>query len=212
MASRRLDRDRVRCGEGRTGARSLGMVRIAGSVLLAAALSGCGGSGGDRGPLPATPHSQDDICAIFAQYPEWHDVTHEVERRRGAPVAVQMAIMWRESNFRAAARPPGRVSSAYGYSQAIDGTWEWYREDTGRDGADRTDFADAADFVGWYISKTVSMNGVSIWDTYNQYLAYHEGHTGFRRGSYNAKPWLITVAGRVAEQAIVYHAQLRDCR
>ena len=131
--------------------------------------------------------------------------------RWGAPIPVQMAIIWRESSFRSNVRPPGRVSSAYGFSQALDGTWEWYQDDTGRSSADRTDFDDAADFVGWYMAKSRAMNGIGMWDAYNQYLAYHEGHTGHRRGSYNQKEWLLGVADRVADQATRYARQLPDC-
>ena len=42
-------------------------------------------------------------------------------------------------------------SSAYGYAQALEGTWDDYRKDTGRRGADRDDFADSSDFIGWYM-------------------------------------------------------------
>jgi len=51
-----------------------------------------------------------------------------------------MAIIRQESSFQADAQPPRsrilwiipgpRPSSAYGYSQALDGTWDWYRQAT----------------------------------------------------------------------------------
>ena len=129
--------------------------------------------------------------------------------------------MKQESSFVHDAKPPkkyflwvvpaGRVSSAYGYSQAIDSTWDWYRQDTGRWGADRDDFDDAADFVGWYMNKTKKINGVSMDDAVSQYLAYHEGHKGFRRGTFKQKRWLMDVAQRVATQASRYRTQLRGC-
>ncbi|MBK0401253.1 lytic transglycosylase, partial [Limibaculum sp. M0105] len=119
----------------------LSAARIAGLVALALALGSC--SSTPSGP----PRSQDDICAIFDERPDWRDATMASAARWGAPIEVQMAIIWRESSYRADARTPkqyalgfipwGRVSSAYGYSQAIDGTWDWYRKDTGRSGADR---------------------------------------------------------------------------
>ncbi|MFK7942683.1 MAG: transglycosylase SLT domain-containing protein [Paracoccaceae bacterium] len=172
-------------------------------VIMAA----CGG--GDRAEAP--PKNQNDICAIFDQRPGWEDAMIASSNRWGAPVPVQMAIMWRESSFRSSVRPPGRVSSAYGFAQAIDGTWDWYREDTGNSSADRTDFEDAADFIGWYMSKSRSANNIPMYDAYNQYLAYHEGHAGHRRGSYNAKEWLPPVADRVADQAARYARQLPGC-
>jgi len=54
--------------------------------------------------------------------------------------------------------------------------------------------------------------GIPLADARNQYLAYHEGRTGYSRQSYNAKPWLVAVAGRVADRAVTYDAQLRACR
>ncbi|MGF1503343.1 MAG: lytic transglycosylase [Paracoccaceae bacterium] len=190
--------------------------RIVTAALLVLAVGSC--SSAPDGP----PRAQDDVCAIFAQRPEWRDATEASAARWGVPVELQMAIIWRESSFRGAVRPPrryalgfipwGRASSAYGYAQAIDGTWDWYRDETGNSGADRTDFDDAADFVGWYVAKTILTNDVGLFDAYSHYLAYHEGHTGFRNGSYLAKPWLMKVARDVAAQTARYRGQLHSCR
>lgn len=167
------------------------------------------------------PARQDDICAVFDQRPGWRESVERAAAKWGAPVPVAMAIMWRESSFRSSVRPPkkytlgiipaGHISSAYGYAQAIDGTWDWYRQETGRSSASRTEFEDAADFVGWYMAKSLTSNAILMHDAYNQYLAYHEGHTGFRRGSYRAKGWLMDTARRVAAQAERYRARLPAC-
>lgn len=166
------------------------------------------------------PRDVADICAIYRDNPHWAELVRESGRKWGAPEEVKMAIIWRESTFRAEARPPrtyflgvptGRLSSAYGYAQAIDGTWEWYRKETGNSGAERDNFRDAIDFVGWYLAKTRSMNGVPTHDAFAQYLAYHEGHTGYRRGSWRAKPQVRRAASQVAQQAARYRAQLARC-
>ena len=167
------------------------------------------------------PGDQDNLCAIFAQRPGWREAVEATAAKWGAPVPVQMAIIWRESSFRSSVRPPkkyilgiipnGRVSSAYGYSQAIDGTWDWYRRETGNSNADRTDFKDASDFVGWYMNQSLRQNGIGLGDAYAQYLAYHEGHAGYRRGSFRAKRWLVDVAGKVAGQAARYRRQYPNC-
>ena len=104
---------------------------------------------------------------------------------------LQMAIIHQESRFKADARTPmkyilgviptGRQSSAFGYSQALDGTWKEYRQTTGRWGARRDDIYDAADFIGWYLAASNRELGISLSDTRNQYLAYHEGRTGYKR-------------------------------
>ena len=141
----------------------------------------------------------------------------------GAPPEVVMAIIWKESSFRSDARTPrkytffglipnGRVSSAYGYSQALDGTWEWYQDETGNGWASREDFDDSVDFIGWYMAKTRRVNGLSMDDAYSQYLAYHEGHTGYKRRSFEKKAWLKKAASRVTRRSQDYERQLNGCR
>ena len=188
-------------------------------VVSSAVLTSCGGGGSSD--YSKAPSSQHDVCAIFEQRPGWRDAVEAAADKWGAPVPVQMAIIWRESSFRSNVRPPerytlgivprGPISSAYGYSQALDGTWDWYRDMTGNSGADRTDWDDATDFVGWYMSRSRKSNGIGMNDAYNQYLAYHEGHAGHRRGSYRKKAWLVATAEKVAAQAARYRGQLRDC-
>ena len=65
--------------------------------------------------------------------------------------------------------------------------------------------------MGWYMSASSERLGIARGDARNQYLAYHEGRTGYANGSYNAKGWLIEVADRVQSRAQTYDAQLRAC-
>ncbi|MCH5376811.1 MAG: lytic transglycosylase, partial [Planctomycetes bacterium] len=108
--------------------------------------------------------------------------------------------------------PMGRQSSAYGYSQALDDTWDQYRRETGHRGAKRNRMNDASDFMGWYMNKSYQKNGIPLNDARNQYLAYHEGQTGYARGSHNQKSWLIRVADGVDQRSQMYAAQLSSCR
>jgi hypothetical protein len=179
-------------------------------------LSSC--AGGAKPPSTTT-----DACRMQAERPHWFRAMKKTEARWGVPVAVQLATISRESSFVHDARPMKTErsmifftrevprSSALGYAQAIDGTWEWYLRDTGRRRADRTDFADASDFIGWYMNLNTRMNGVSTRDAYNQYLAYHEGKAGYARGTYRGKAWLPPVARDVEAWAARYDAQLRSC-
>lgn len=188
---------------------------VAGALVVALGVGSCSST------PPAPPQAQDDICSIFAERPKWRDAAYESALRWGAPIEVQMAIIWKESNFRAEAKPPkkhvlwvvpwGRESSAFGYAQAIDSTWDWYREETGNRGADRNDFDDAADFVGWYMAKTMVSNKVLMHDAFNHYLNYHEGHAGYRSGNWRSKDWLKNAATQVADRAVRYRGQLRRC-
>lgn len=185
-------------------------------LLLVLLVGSCGGRSG--GP---PPDNLDDACAILKQRPHYARAFRAAERRWGVPVHVQMATIYQESKFDGDARTPfrwtlgvipmGRISSAYGYSQALDGTWDEYREENRRFRARRNDIRDATDFMGWYMDKSTELLGISKHDTRSQYLAYHEGRTGFRRGSHHSKPWLLRVADKTAERARVYESQLRSC-
>ncbi len=169
----------------------------------------------------SAPRNLDNACSIVNQRPSYLRAFKAAERKWGVPVHVQMATIHQESKFIANARTPmryvlgviprGRQSSAYGYSQALDGTWKEYQRSTGRFGARRTNIRDAADFMGWYMKNTKERTGVSLSDTRNQYLAYHEGQTGYLRGSYRKKGWLMTVASKVASRGDMYRNQLKRC-
>ncbi len=167
------------------------------------------------------PKNIDNSCAIFEDKDDWYDDAKDSFERWGVPIHVQLAIIHQESRFKHDAEtemqyflwiiPVGRKSSAYGYAQVKDDTWDWYAKSTRNWGADRDDFADAVDFIGWYGKKTYETLKISKWDAYNQYLAYHEGHGGFKRKTYKSKPWLMKVARKVDKRAKNYRAQLTTC-
>lgn len=168
------------------------------------------------------PSHIEDACAIFDEKGGWYDDAQNSYKKWGVPIAVQLAIIHQESHFKHDARPPRdklfwfipwtRPSSAFGYAQVKDETWEWYGKKTGRTRADRNDFEDAVDFIGWYGHMSHQMLGIPKDDAYNQYLAYHEGQGGFREGTHLKKGWLIKVAEKVNRMAVQYREQLLRCR
>lgn len=186
-------------------------------LVLASVLGAC--SSRTARQADVRPRDVSNLCTIFQDNPHWAEAALAAHQRWNTPIDVKMAIIWRESTFRPAVRPvryvmgvpAGYASSAFGFAQAIDGTWAWYQENTGNHRADRTNFADAIDFVGWYMTMTARLNGLSFYDARNQYLAYHEGHTGFDRGSWRAKGFVQRAASQVAEQAALYRAQAAYC-
>lgn len=183
-------------------------------LVLLLAVAACGG--------PRPPRDLDNACLMLRERPDIARASRRAERTWGIPVHVQLATIHQESSFVHNARTPhryalgiipmGRVSSAYGYSQALDGTWDDYRQDTRNRRARRTDIRDAADFMGWYMNRSVDILGIAPDDARAQYLAYHEGHSGYARGSYRSKPWLQRVADRVDARAELYRQQLATCR
>lgn len=188
------------------------LVRAAALLLLVAS---CGANF-------SAPRNLDDACALAQERPRYMRAMRSAERKWGVPVHVQMATIHQESKFVGDARTPfrytlgvipmGRQSSAYGYAQAIDATWREYQAEMSRPNARRDRIEDATDFMGWYMDKSERGLGIAKTDARNQYLAYHEGRSGYARQSYNAKPWLVAVAGRVAARAERYQAQLAACR
>ncbi len=192
------------------------MSRLFRALVLLVFVSGCGSK------EYAAPREIDNACSIVAQHPDYLRAFRATERKWGVPVSVQMAIIYQESKFIGNARTPhqfalgvipiGRQSSAYGYSQALNGTWDEYLKAEGNRRASRDRINDATDFMGWYMNLTLRENGIALNDTRNQYLSYHDGRAGFRRGTHNEKAWLLRVADAVASRAVMYDAQLRSCR
>ena len=168
--------------------------------------------------IPVNPNN---ICDIFNQKTRWYFYTKETEKKWGTPIHVQMAIIHGESGFNFIARPGRksilnnkkpykRISSAFGYAQVLDGTWKMYKEETEKKLAMRNSFRDSADFIGWYTSKSKSILNISELDTYNQYLAYHQGWSGYKRGV--KKQAIKDYAQRVSKQATMFKSQLPSCR
>lgn len=193
------------------------MSRLLRASILLIFLASCGGGG-----RFSAPRDLENACAIVRERPEYYRAMRATERRWGIPINVQMATIHQESKFVGNARTPhnfilgiipmGRQSSAYGYSQAVDGTWEEYQTAQHRHGARRDRISDATDFMGWYMNDSTIKLGISKSDARSQYLAYHEGRSGFAAGSYKAKGWLVDVADRVARRSETYRAQLQGCR
>ena len=118
----------MKAGHGR--GRQLALIAICGL------LSAC--SGHEKPPSTVA-----DACRMQTERPQWFAAMRKTEEKWGVPVSVQLATIARESSFRHDAQPTKRIgsglfsrevprSSAYGYAQAIDGTWDDYRKATGR--------------------------------------------------------------------------------
>ena len=192
---------------------SFGCRLISGVVLSAVLfLSGC-----IEGPL----RSVEDICQIFSDRPQWKVAVRRTAERWGIPPEITVSFVYQESSFKSDARPPRRKllwiipwkrpTTAFGYAQAIDSTWARYQRNTGGADADRTDFADAVDFIGWYNKHSYTTLRISKSDAKSTYLAYHEGHEGYENRSYRNKTWLVAAAEKVAARADRYRKQLLSC-
>ena len=165
------------------------------------------------------PKNTADGCSIFSERYFWYKHAKKTERKWGTPISLQLAIIKMESDFDWLAKPPRhklfkvipykRKSSSLGYSQAVKGTWEQYKNETNNSLATRVRFKDSVDFIGWYTNKTEKILKISKKDSFRQYIAYHEGWGNYKNYKKNAK--VISLAKRVETQTNKYKKQLSDC-
>ena len=167
------------------------------------------------------PKNLNNACSIALQYQDWYYESLNVYKTWGVPINVQWAFILKESRFIANAQtsmqylfgfiPIGRKSTAYGYAQALNGTWDEYKKYTGKSHSDRTNFSDAVDFIGWYADRAQRIAGIKKNDTYHLYLAYHQGIHGYMKGSYKNKERLLKYAHETEIVANRYAHQLYNC-
>ncbi len=165
------------------------------------------------------PKNTADGCSIFSERYLWYKHAKKTEKKWGTPIYIQLAFIKMESDFDWLARPKRlkifkvipyrRPSSSLGYSQAVEGTWKQYKEETNNKLATRTRFKDSVDFIGWYTNKTEKLLKISKKDVFRQYIAYHEGWGNYKK--YKEKPKIILLAKKVQQQSDKYKDQLNKC-
>ena len=166
------------------------------------------------------PKNTSNSCSIFDEKYLWFKHAKKTQDKWGTPIYIQLAIIKMESDFDWLAKPARqkifkiipfkRPSSSFGYSQAVNGTWEQYKKETGNKLATRTRFKDSVDFIGWYTDKTESLLKISKKDAFRQYLAYHEGWGGYKNYKNNQK--VIGLAKKVKNQSDEYKSQMKRCQ
>lgn len=184
-------------------------------LLVLVMLAGCA----------SQPSNINDACTIYDErggwFNNWYKATQRAQEKYGVPKSIILATIRQESAFRANAKPPRRrllgfipwtrPSNAFGFPQALDSTWESYIKSSDNFGAERDDFSDAADFVGWYYRQSHQRNGIALNDAYRLYLTYYLGHGGYARGVWRKRPDAQRIARRVSDQAHRYAQQMRRC-
>ena len=167
----------------------------------------------------SVPQNTSNSCKIFDERYLWYKYSKKVEQKWGTPIHIQLAIIKMESDFDWLAKPPRqklfkvipfkRPSSSFGYSQAVKGTWEQYKNETGNKLATRARFKDSVDFIGWNTNKTNSILKISLQDAFKQYIAYHEGWGNYKHYKKNKK--VINLATKVEKQSKIYKKQFSKC-
>ena len=163
-----------------------------------------------------------DACKMLKENNDWKDAVIDSYEKWGTPISVQLAFVRQESSFRHNARPIRKnkkyetgvnySSTAYGYSQAINGTWADYKNRTKQYHRMRESFRDAVDFIGWYNYNSRSILQLSSTDAYSLYLSYHEGWSGFKNKTYDKKGFLKKAGWKVNKWSHKYSEQLNECK
>ncbi len=166
------------------------------------------------------PKNTQNSCKIFEERYLWYKHSKATYEKWGVPIHIQLAFIKKESDFNWLAKPPRRklfkvipfkrLSSSFGYSQAIVGTWEQYKKETGNKLATRARFKDSVDFIGWYVNKTSKILKIPKSDAYRQYLAYYKGWGDYENYSKDKKA--IIYAKSVRNIASKYRKQLTFCK
>lgn len=189
-----------------------------GFIILASSLglSGC---------VTVTPSKRDNICEVLSQksgfFNRWPQVTAAVSREFNIPAPILLATIYVESTFRSEARPPRnsllglipwkRPSSAYGYAQALDLTWQGYIKKTGRRYANRRSFHDSIHFIGWYHDTSARRHNVNRNDAQALYIMYHLGNGQPTHLRAQLPSGVKQAAIRFEEAVELYKKQLKIC-
>jgi len=168
------------------------------------------------------PKNTKNACSIFSERYLWYKHVKNSSEKYGAPVHVILAFVNKESGFNRWAKPKRtklfkivpykRPSSSFGYSQAINKTWDLYKTETDNPLALRARFKDAVMFIGWFINKTNKINKIPFNDSYRQYLNYYLGWGNYAQKAYKTDKKAIIFAKSVKTQSNIYRKQLKSCK
>tara|TARA_E500000331_G_scaffold187369_1_gene180326 strand:+ start:1152 stop:1766 length:615 start_codon:yes stop_codon:yes gene_type:complete len=168
------------------------------------------------------PKYPSNACKIFGEKYLWYKHSKKSSEVYGAPIYVILAFVNKESGFNRWAKPKRqkifkiipykRPSTSFGYSQAVKGTWEQYKNETNNPLALRSRFKDSVMFIGWYINKTNKINKIPFNDAYRQYLNYYLGWKSYSKKKYKTDKKSIILAKKVEKQSKIYKNQLKECQ
>ena len=170
----------------------------------------------------SVPKYTSNACKIFGEKYLWYKHAKKSSERYGVPIHIILAFVNKESGFNRWAKPKRtrlfkvipykRPSSSFGYSQAVNKTWEQYKNETNNLLALRTRFKDSVMFISWYINKTNKINKIPLNDSYRQYLNYYLGWGDYAKKVYKTNKKAIIFAKSVEKQSKIYKSQLRECK
>ena len=170
----------------------------------------------------SVPKYPQNACKIFGEKYFYLKYTRAASKKWGVPISSILAVINKESGFRRFAKPKRtklfkiipyrRPSSSLGFSQAVNKTWNLYKEENKKSTALRISYKSSSDFVAWYFWKTNKINKVSLNNTRDLYLNYYLGWTAYKNKAYRTDKKAIIFAKSVEKQAKIYKNQLQECK
>ena len=170
----------------------------------------------------SVPKYPQNACKIFGEKYFYLKYSRAASKKWGVPISSILAVINKESGFKRFAKPKRkkifkvipyrRPSSSLGFSQAVNKTWDLYKEENNKPRALRISFKNSSDFIGWYFWKTNKINKISFTDTRNMYLNYYLGWQGYKNEIYKKDKNFIIFAKSVEKQAKIYKNQLQECK
>ena len=168
------------------------------------------------------PKYPQNACKIFSEKYTYLKYSRAASKKWNVPISSILAVINKESGFRRFAKPKRtklfkiipyrRPSSSFGFSQAINKTWELYKKENNKPTALRISYRSSSDFVGWYFWKANKINKVSLSNTRDLYLNYYLGFSAYKNKAYRTDKKAIIFAMSVEKHAKVYKNQLRECK
>ena len=170
----------------------------------------------------SVPKHTQNACKIFGENYLWYKSIKKSSDTYNVPIHIILAFVCKESGFNRWAKPKRtklfkvipykRPSTSFGYSQAVNKTWELYKNETNNPLALRSRFKDSVMFIGWYINKTHKINKIPLNDPYRQYLNYYLGWGSYAKKKYKTDKNSIIFAKNVEKQSKIYKNQLYECK
>ncbi|WP_370931524.1 hypothetical protein [Bartonella sp. DGB1] len=173
----------------------------------------------------SVPADKNDICSVLIQknglLVNWEKASKSAAMTHKIDLELILATIFIESSFNSYAKPQRtkvlgfipwkRLSSAYGYAQALDSSWKDYIKDTGRIYADRHNFYDATDFIAWYYRKSIDRHNIKPKDYKSLYITYHLGNNSPTHLRKNIPEHIMKTAQRLDNLTKNYSSQLYKC-
>lgn len=163
----------------------------------------------------------DNACSILKENPDWLKAARRTSLVYGVPIHTQLAFVRHESNYVKKARPLNKnrksifdkkyASTAYGYAQVLDGTWDEFKTTFNNKRLKRTNFGHSVEFIGWYNKRHINTGIIHKDNVAHLYLAYHEGLGGYKKKTFLKKPWLVNYSRAVHATSDKYKHQINAC-